>query len=141
MNRAPSTSYSEVTGITQTSRNFGASLGLAILGAILVAQNKTNVTNALTGHGVPQSVAHKVANALSTSGVGKSSSSGHPLPLVHDVQLAFARSTQTVFYIMAGVMAATFIIAVRSLPRGRVVAPEEQAAAAIDEQAALAGGR
>jgi len=38
-------------------------------------------------------------------------------------------------------MAATFIIAVRSLPRGRVVAPEEQAAAAIDEQAALAGGR
>ncbi len=141
VNRAPSTSYSEVTGITQTARNFGASLGLAILGAILVAQNKTNVTNALTGHGVPQSAAHKVADALSTSGVGKSSSPGHSLPLVHDVQLAFAHSTQTVFYIMAGVMAATFIVAVRWLPRGRVVSPEEQAAAGMDEQAALAGGR
>ena len=30
VNRAPSSSYSEVTGITQTSRNFGASLGLAV---------------------------------------------------------------------------------------------------------------
>ena len=32
VNRAPSSSYSEVTGITQTARNFGASLGLAVLG-------------------------------------------------------------------------------------------------------------
>jgi Kef-type K+ transport system membrane component KefB len=32
VNRAPSDSYSEVTEITQTSRNFGASLGLAVLG-------------------------------------------------------------------------------------------------------------
>jgi hypothetical protein len=37
VNRAPSTSYSEVTGITQTGRNFGASLGLAMLGTILIA--------------------------------------------------------------------------------------------------------
>jgi hypothetical protein len=45
-----------------------------------------------------------------------------PRALVHDVKLAFAHSTQTVFYIMAAVMAATFIIAVRRIPRGR---PEE----------------
>ena len=37
VNRAPSTNYSEVTGITQTVRNFGASLGLAVLGTILLA--------------------------------------------------------------------------------------------------------
>jgi hypothetical protein len=46
---------------------------------------------------------------------------------VHDVQLAFAHSTQTVFYIMAGVMAATFIVALRWLPRGRVEHVEEDA--------------
>jgi EmrB/QacA subfamily drug resistance transporter len=140
VNRAPSTSYSEVTGITQTARNFGASLGLAVLGAILVTQNKTNVTDALTKHGVSQSVAHKVASSLSTSGVGHSSSSAHPLPLVHDVQLAFAQSTQTVFYIMAGVMVATFIVAVRWLPRGRVVSPEERAREVTEGDAAVAAG-
>ena len=61
VNRAPSTSYSEVTGITQTARNFGASLGLAVLGAILISRNDTNVTGALTKHGVPSGVAHRVA--------------------------------------------------------------------------------
>ncbi len=46
VNRAPSSSYSEVTGLTQTARNFGASLGLAVLGAILVSQDQTNVAGA-----------------------------------------------------------------------------------------------
>jgi hypothetical protein len=50
---------------------------------------------------------------------------------VHQVQLAFAHSTQTVFYIMAGVMAATFLVAVRGCPRGGMVpvTPEEEAVA------------
>ena len=121
VNRAPSTSYSEVTGITQTSRNFGASLGLAVLGAILVSRNNVNVVAALTKQGVPSSVAHKVASSL---GTGAGSSSGHSGALVHSVQLAYAHSTQTVFYIMAGVMAVTFIVAARWLPSGRVEVAE-----------------
>ncbi|HTT30557.1 MAG TPA: MFS transporter, partial [Solirubrobacteraceae bacterium] len=123
VNRAPSTSYSEVTGITQTARNFGASLGLAVLGAILISRNDTNVTAALTKHGVPSGVAHRVAASFSGSA---GSGSGRSPALVHDVQVAFAHSTQTVFYIMAGVMVATFIVAVRWLPRGRLESAEEQ---------------
>jgi EmrB/QacA subfamily drug resistance transporter len=130
VNRAPSTSYSEVTGITQTARNFGASLGLAVLGAILISRNDTNVTAALTKGGVPKSVAHKIAASFGSSGSSGSSGAGHSPALVHNVQLAFAHSTQTVFYIMAGVMAATFVIAVRLLPRGRMAeAPDEIPAA------------
>lgn len=121
VNRAPSTSYSEVTGITQTARNFGASLGLAVLGAILVSRDNVNVDGALTKAGVPKAVAHRVASSF---GSGAGSASGHSHALVHSVQLAFAHSTQTVFYIMAGVMAATFIVAVRWVPRGRVEAPD-----------------
>jgi EmrB/QacA subfamily drug resistance transporter len=88
VNRAPSTSYSEVTGITQTARNFGASLGLAVLGTILVSK---------------------------THGGG-------------DPRLAFAHATQTVFHIMAGVLAFTFLVALRGLPRGRVETVEEPVA-------------
>jgi len=120
VNRAPSTSYSEVTGITQTARNFGASLGLAVLGAILITRNKTNITAALTKHGVPSGVAHRVAASFGGSGPGAGAGRGQPAAVVHDVQLAFAHSTQTVFYIMAGVMAVTFLVAVRWLPRGRL---------------------
>jgi predicted MFS family arabinose efflux permease len=120
VNRAPSTSYSEVTGITQTARNFGASLGLAVLGTILIHQTNTNVTNALTKAGVPGGVAHRVAASFGVGAGGAQSASGQPRALVHDVQLAFAHSTQTVFYIMAGVMAFTFLVSVRWLPHGRV---------------------
>ena len=127
VNRAPSTSYSEVTGITQTARNFGASLGLAVLGAILITRNDTNVTAALTKHGVPSGVAHRVAASFGGSGPGAGAGRGQPTAVVHDVQLAFAHSTQTVFYIMAGVLAATFIVALRWLPRGRVEHVEEGA--------------
>jgi EmrB/QacA subfamily drug resistance transporter len=126
VNRAPSTSYSEVTGITQTARNFGASLGLAVLGAILISRNDTNVTKALTLHGVPSGVAHRVAASFSASGAPSGSGSAHTAALVHSVQLAFAHSTQTVFYIMAGVMVATFIVAVRWLPRGRLEPAEDE---------------
>jgi EmrB/QacA subfamily drug resistance transporter len=125
VNRAPSTSYSEVTGITQTARNFGASLGLAVLGAILITRNDTNVTAALTKHGVPGSIAHRVAASFGGSGPASGAGSGRSPALLHDVQIAFAHSTQTVFYIMAGVMAATFIVAVRWLPRGRLEHAEE----------------
>ncbi len=126
VNRAPSTSYSEVTGITQTARNFGASLGLAVLGALLISRNNTNVTAALTKHGVPSAVAHRIAASFSASGAGSGSGSGRSPALIHDVQLAFAHSTQTVFYIMAGVMVATFIVALRGLPRGRLESVEDE---------------
>ncbi len=52
VNRAPRSGYSEVTGLTQTGRNFGASLGMAVLGTILLIQNKANVAAALIQHGV-----------------------------------------------------------------------------------------
>jgi predicted MFS family arabinose efflux permease len=127
VNRAPRTSYSEVTGITQTARNFGASLGLAVLGAILVSRDRVNITHALTGAGVPEHVAQRIAGSFtSSSAAGRSGSgTGRAHTLVHQVQLGFAHSTQTVFYGMAAVMAATCVVALWGLPRGRVEVPEE----------------
>jgi hypothetical protein len=125
VNRAPATAYSEVTGITQTARNFGATLGLAIMGTILISRTETNVSRALTHAGVPGNIAHRVASSFSDAAGG--GGAGQPHALVHDVQLAFAHSTQTVFYIMAGIMAVTFIVTVRWLPRGRVAAAEDGA--------------
>ncbi len=126
VNRAPSSSYSEVTGITQTARNFGASLGLAVLGAILISRNETNVTDALTRSGVPRSAAERAASSFSSQTPGSSTAAHEPHALVHQVQLAFAHSTQTVFYIMAGVMALSFVVALRGMPRGRVEPQEAE---------------
>lgn len=130
VNRAPSTSYSEVTGITQTARNFGASVGLALMGALLISRNDVNVTAALTHHGVPEDTARSIAqSALS----GPPSGGAQPPALLHAVHLAFAHSTQTVFYVMAAFMAAAFAVAFRWLPRGRVEeAPSHEDVRAVE---------
>ena len=72
VNRAPRTSYGEVTGITQTARNFGASLGMAVLGTILITQNTSNIESSLEGAGLPTARAEQVADAVSHAGAGSS---------------------------------------------------------------------
>jgi len=125
VNRAPNTSFGEATGITQTVRNFGASIGLAVLGTVLILKNRTNIESSLGALGVPQNRADKVAEALSRSGGGEPSGAARPAgekagELFKSVQLDYAMSTQTVFYIMAGVMAVCFIVALIWSPAGRM---------------------
>jgi MFS family permease len=141
VNRAPSSSYSEVTGLTQTARNFGASLGLAVLGAILISENHRNVEGALTKAGVPQAAADAAAVSFGSGSAGRRAGVREPRSVVHAVQLAFAHSTQTVFYVMAGVMAATFLVSRRWLPRGRTaLAQAGPCAAAMDAAAGQIAG-
>jgi MFS family permease len=140
VNRAPRASYGEVTGITQTARNFGSSLGLAVLGSILVAQNTSRIETTLEGRGVPAAAADRVANALSLSGGGDTSrfserAGPQARALFDAVQLDFAHSLRTVLFIMAAVMAVAFVVALVAVPRGR--APE--AAAVPDAEPQPAG--
>src|SRR6516164_6705148 len=53
INRASRYSYGEATGITQTVRNYGASLGFAILGTLLITRFQSAITSSLTGRGLP----------------------------------------------------------------------------------------
>ena len=76
LNRGPSDAYGEITGITQTARNLGASVGLAVMGSIFTAQSAGRT---------PADVAD---------------------------------ATQTVAYIMAGIMVAAFVVARVFMARG-----------------------
>jgi hypothetical protein len=115
VNRASRLSYGEATGITQTVRNYAASLGLAILGTILVAQMKSHVTSSLISMHVPAAAAAKEAATLSQSQGG---SGGNISKIPHFIRLDFADSTRTVFYVMAGIMAVAAVVAILGLERG-----------------------
>jgi EmrB/QacA subfamily drug resistance transporter len=124
INRASSATYGAVTGVTQTVRNFGGSLGLAILGSILITENVSRVKNTLSGAGVPASKAEGIAHALSGSGGASGSlSGGGGGGTLHAVQLDLALSTRTVVYGMAGAMAVAFLLAIRLMPKGKALAP------------------
>jgi EmrB/QacA subfamily drug resistance transporter len=125
VNRAPRTSYGEVTGVTQTVRNFGASLGMAVLGAILVSQNTSQIESSLEGAGVPAARAERIGDALSHSGGGSSQSFAERAgpkarEIFADVQHDFALSSRVVFYVMAGVMLVAFVVSLVAMPSGRV---------------------
>jgi fucose permease len=127
LNRASRTAYGAVVGVTQTVRNFGGSLGLAVLGSILITQTTSRVQTTLTKYGVPTATANKIAKAVSgASGSAASSGPGGgrpPRAIQHAVQLDFAHSIRIVILAMAGVMVLAFIAAFVALPAGKAEAP------------------
>jgi predicted MFS family arabinose efflux permease len=114
VNRASKLSYGEATGITQTVRNYAASLGLAILGTILVSQFHSEITKSLTSQGVPAARAATEASKISQSQGSNVSVTSIP----HFIRLDFAHATRTVFFVMAGIMAVATIVAFVGLQRG-----------------------
>jgi EmrB/QacA subfamily drug resistance transporter len=114
VNRASRLAYGEATGITQTVRNFAASLGLAILGTILVTEMRTRITSSLVAQHVPHAIAAHEAKAISQSQGG----SGAARAIPHFVRLDFAYATREVFYVMAGIMALAAVVSLVGLRAG-----------------------
>mgnify|MGYP001411265351 FL=1 len=133
LNRVAADRLGQATGINQTMRNFGASVGLAILGTVLILQTRGNVESSLTAVGLPKERADSIATALSRSGGG----SAHPSfdeaagpageRIFAAVQDDFADATRTVFYLMAAILVATCIVSAIWLPRDRVAARARKA--------------
>ena len=128
INRATRATYGEVTVITQTVRNFGASLGLAVLGTVLILENKSNLEATLGAEGLPKSQADQIAGALSESGGGEGSAFAEHAgagaqKIFSAVQYDFALSSRTVFYGMAIAMAIAFVVALIWMPSGK--APDD----------------
>ncbi len=127
VNRAPSSSYGEATGITQTVRNFGSSLGLAVLGTFLILENKSNLESALGSLGLPKAKADAIADSLGQAGGGGLAERGgkRAEEFLHAVQHSYALSSRTIFYAMAGVMAVCFVVSLIALPGGKMEVVEE----------------
>jgi EmrB/QacA subfamily drug resistance transporter len=128
LNRVPRGRYGEATGITQTVRNFGSSLGLAVLGTVLILENKANLESTLGEEGIPKAEADGIAESLSEAGGGNEAAfaetaGAQAKEIFSAIQYDFALSSRTVFYCMAGVMAVAFVVALIWMPSGK--APPE----------------
>ncbi len=132
LNRVSRERYGEATGITQTVRNFGSSLGLAILGSILILENRSNLEATAASNGLPKEAGSEIADFISQgSGAGESP---EELPasiqkVVDSIPHDFALASRTVFYAMAGVMAVAFVLALARMPGGKVEAEVEDSRA------------
>jgi EmrB/QacA subfamily drug resistance transporter len=125
VNRASRLTYGEATGITQTVRNYAASLGLAILGTILLTELRSRLTTSLIAQGVPSAQAHEQAARITQAHSG----TGGSIPRF--VRLDFAYATRSVLYVMAGIMVVATVVALVGLRAG----VQEEAETARPEEA------
>jgi len=128
LNRAPSSMYGVATGITQTVRNYGSSLGMAVFGTALITVTRTRVEDSLVGFGLSESSADDVAHALLQSGGGDQSNftqqSGPEATKAFDaVQLDFAYGIRWVLVGMTVVLVLGAVVALVGLRMG--TAPAE----------------
>jgi EmrB/QacA subfamily drug resistance transporter len=132
INRASRYSYGEATGVTQTVRNYGASLGFAILGTILISRFRSQITASLIAKGLPSRAAAAGAAKIAQLQGG----SGNAATIPAFIRTDFAAAIRDVLYGMAIVMAVACYVALRGLRRGAQedTAAGEPAGEAISER-------
>jgi EmrB/QacA subfamily drug resistance transporter len=129
INQVGRLSYGEATGVTQTTRNFGAAVGLAVLGTVLVDQTRSQATTALQHLGLPAPVAARTASCLSqaqASGASQQACSSGTLPgsgpssssILHALQGSLASGTKDVLVGMAVLMVIAAVAAIVGLRPG-----------------------
>ncbi len=126
VNRAINASYGEVTGITQTVRNYGSTLGIAVLGTVLTTVLTNRLTASLVHLGVPRATATSVAHNAARGDQSSAGSFGSaPKAIEGQIHAAvahdFATATQAVLYGMAIALGLAFVA---SLAHPRGLAPE-----------------
>jgi EmrB/QacA subfamily drug resistance transporter len=142
INQVGRLSYGEATGVTQTTRNFGASFGLAVLGTLLVTTQKSHLVTRLVALGLPARAAHATASAISQKHQASVPAGiPHTLagPIQHAAQLSLANGMQAVLYAMSAVMAVAAIVARVGLRPGIHIAADAQVEATAEVQADALG--
>lgn len=118
VNRAIGASYGEVTGITQTIRNFAASVGLAVFGTVLTHQTGDRVAATLRAKGLPADEARNAAQSVAEAVSGQAdtrqpSGSGVVARTMRDsmeaIRMDFAEANRWVFYGMAIALVLAFV--------------------------------
>lgn len=122
VNQVPAENFGEATGVTQTSRNYGASLGIAVFGTILTTAFHSRVESSLATLGISTAQADQVAAAMQGSGGGSPSDAFAALGSNADaayqlIRSDFAEASQYAFRGMGVAMALAAITAVVGLAR------------------------
>lgn len=117
-NRSDASAYGEATAITQTVKNFGGALGLAVLATVLTTNFNSNLTNSFTQLGAPPAMAQSIAGDINSGTHSSESKEASKLSPAEQkafqdaVKTSYADANKPVFYGMSAAMAAVFLVGV-----------------------------
>ncbi|OIJ68095.1 MFS transporter [Streptomyces mangrovisoli] len=134
VNRSIDASYGEVTGITQTVRNYAASVGLAVFSTVLTHTMTDRVQDTLESRGVPSATARsagrQISEAVTGNADGRTPTGNGPVATamrdaMSAIRMDFAEANKWVFYGMAIALGIGYFCALRH-PGGRAEEPAEE---------------
>jgi EmrB/QacA subfamily drug resistance transporter len=114
VNRAIGRSYGEVTGITQTVRNYSASVSLAVLGTVLLHTAANRITETLERSGLPAGLARSTAEQITHSFSGSGGGGGQGAvgsAALDAIRADYAAANRPVLFGMAAALAVAFLCA------------------------------
>ena len=115
LNRAGSEYRGQASGVVQTMRQIGATVGLASIGGLVATVQKGEISKLIAGFGGPESVKAGLTPLVNSALRGQSGSFREleviSPSLVPELHAAVARSIAAGYYFAGGVVLAAFIIA------------------------------
>jgi MFS family permease len=134
------------SSILNTGRTVGLSLGVAVLGAVVLQQFPGNIASQLTGRGLPGTVSAAIAQRIASAGAGagQATQAGRlplsPAALHQAVGQAFVDALHITFLISASGLLAVALLAAFLLWQKRAASSPEPAGAQVITDAQLAVG-
>lgn len=112
LNRAIGASYGEVSAITQTMKNFGGALGLALFSTLVTNRLMEKLTDTVLAIGGTPRDAERAVDAVTGADFGsaKSLGAGHA-PVLQAVQTDYASAAQVAFYAISAAMVVVAVLA------------------------------
>jgi EmrB/QacA subfamily drug resistance transporter len=130
VNRSIGTSYGEVTAISQTMKNFGGALGLAVFSTIVNSQLTDRLVTSFTAIGGTAAQARSAVDLVTGASGAGSSLGGVPsavqAQILHAVQSDYAAAVQVAFYGMAISMAVLIVLALLYPTKRPSAVPSEE---------------
>ncbi|MDO8213825.1 DHA2 family efflux MFS transporter permease subunit [Conexibacter sp. CPCC 206217] len=123
MNAAPAALRGQASGVIQTMRQVGATLGIALMGTVVANVQLSQVQDVIAQQRVPAADVSQLEAALNSSGgaagSGGPSAADIPPALAHDLREAATTATSSAYYVAAGVLLLATVLAALMLRRQR----------------------
>jgi EmrB/QacA subfamily drug resistance transporter len=120
MNAAPMLLRGQASGVIQTMRQVGATVGLALMGTVVANVQTSQIDDVIAQDQIPPAGAEALRSALThESGGGTAPTGAVPPEVIHDVREAVTTAVSTSYWVAAGVLLAAAIAAFAVLRRQR----------------------
>jgi EmrB/QacA subfamily drug resistance transporter len=123
MNAAPAALRGQASGVIQTMRQVGATLGIALMGTIVANVQLSQVNDVIVQQRIPgaevQQLEHAVTSAGGAAGSGGLSPADVPPAVVHDLREAFTTAVSSAYYAAAALLLLAALLGVLLLRRQR----------------------